>query len=80
MIKLKDLIQENKGMTFVRFGGLSPVKQKGFTTDSDTGFHSPPARKGIYAFVDGYIETFLLGGGYGDPSKKECKPNTIYQR
>jgi len=44
---------------FIRFGGLSPVKQRGYTTnDEERGFHTPPARKGIYAFPRGYIELF----------------------
>jgi hypothetical protein len=50
-----------KKVTFVRYGGLSPVKQKGY---GETRFHSPPARHGIYAFVDPFIEMFLLGGDY----------------
>lgn len=51
-----------KRPTFVRYGGLSSVKQKGYTTDPDAGFHSPPARRGIYAFVQQFVEHFLLGG------------------
>lgn len=50
--------------TFVRWGGLSPVKQRGFkqTKSEDATFHSPPAKKGIYAFPVKWIEKFLLGG------------------
>ena len=70
MIKLRNLIKETKGAEFVRFGGLSPVKQRGFTTDSEASFHSPPARHGVYAFPRGYVEHFLLGGGYSEPGKK----------
>lgn len=77
MIKLKQLINEASA-EFVRFGGLAPVKQRGFTTDSDASFHSPPARKGIYAFPNGYIEPFLLGGGYGDPNKKYNSNRMVY--
>ena len=33
---------------FVRFGGLSLKKQKGFSQDPK-GFHSPPASRGFYA-------------------------------
>lgn len=55
--------KKNKGLTFIRYGGLSPVKQRGFTTDEkDKSFHSPPARKGIYAFPEYWVEMFLLGG------------------
>lgn len=44
---------------FIRYGGLSRVKQKGFTTDPQT-MHKPPSRNGIYAFVWPYFEPFLL--------------------
>jgi hypothetical protein len=64
MIKLKSLIEGKEKfdidhIKFARWGGLSPVKQAGY---GGTTFHSPPARKGIYAFVWPYIEKFLLGG------------------
>jgi hypothetical protein len=49
----------------VTYGGLSLTKQKGYDPEKlrtqDT-FHSPPARKGIYAFIWPYVEKFLLGG------------------
>lgn len=45
---------------FMRFGGLSPVKQKGYDTAME-GWHSPPARSGFYAFPESQVETFLLG-------------------
>jgi hypothetical protein len=45
---------------FQRWGDLSPVKQKGYNPSMPT-FHSPPARRGIYAFPRGHIEGFLLG-------------------
>lgn len=51
-----------KKIDFIRFGGLSSVKQKGYDSTMPT-FHSPPARKGIYAFVYGHIEMFLLSAG-----------------
>ena len=35
--------------TFVRYGGLSLVKQKGYDPSMPT-FHSPPNTRGIYAF------------------------------
>lgn len=56
-------VAKNKGVTFVRYGGLSPVKQRGFEPNpSKKTFHSPPARKGIYAFPQFWVEMFLLGG------------------
>ena len=49
-----------KPIKFCRWGGLSPVKQKGYNRDMPT-FHSPPCRKGFYAFLWPYIDLFLLG-------------------
>lgn len=48
-------------MNFVRFGGLSPVKQDHYTTGDDKTFHNPPRKKGNYAFPYPYIELFLIG-------------------
>ena len=48
-------------MKFIRFGGLSPVKQDHYTTGEDKGFHNPPRKRGIYAFPYPYVEKFLLG-------------------
>lgn len=48
-----------RDLTFIRWGNLTPSKQLGYGRDS---FHSPPAKRGLYAFVDGLIEPFLLGG------------------
>ena len=54
-----------KKIKFARVGGLSPVIQEGYTVDSDRKtFHSPPARKGFYAFTHPYFEPFLLGGDW----------------
>ena len=47
-------------LKFVRYGGLSSVPQKGYDPSFPT-MHSPPARRGIYAFVWPFIEFFLLG-------------------
>ena len=46
-----------KKLEYIRFGGLSPVNHKKFYK-SDS-FHSPPRKKGIYAFIYPYIEDFL---------------------
>lgn len=43
---------------FVRYGGLSLVKQKGYDPSMPT-FHSPPSNKGVYAFPLKCIEFFL---------------------
>lgn len=50
-----------KDIKFARFGGLSPVKQKGYTKEMET-FHAPPCKKGFYAFLHPYYEPFLLSG------------------
>jgi hypothetical protein len=61
-------------MEFVRFGGLSSVNQKGYNPSMPT-MHSPPARKGVYAFPLGCIEPFLLGG-----SRRTAKGMARYVR
>jgi hypothetical protein len=48
-------MKRTKKIVFARFGGLSPVKYK----KKGDGFHAPPCKKGIYAFVYPYIEIFL---------------------
>ena len=57
-----------KPIKFARWGGLSPVKQRGYDPSMPT-FHSPPARKGIYAFVWPYIDIFLLTGDFANNHK-----------
>jgi hypothetical protein len=76
VIKLKDIVNESKydvhsakELTFVTYGGLSATKQRGYNSKENPTMHSPPARKGIYAFVWPYIEQFLLGG-YHDPKER----------
>jgi hypothetical protein len=66
-------------MEFIRFGGLSLVNQKGYNS-SMPSFHSPPTRKGIYAFNLKTIEPFLLGG-YGNKLQwvKDKSGNPIEQ-
>lgn len=58
---------------FVRYGDLSSIKHKKYVKnkinnkvkdyeewDGEIGFHSPPCKRGIYAFVYPYVEKFLL--------------------
>ena len=56
-----------KEIKFCRFGGLSPVVQKGYNVPkyNEFTYHSPPARRGFYAFVYPYIELFLLSNEMG---------------
>lgn len=52
---------ENKSdsmRTFVRFGKLGLIKQKGFGSDT---FHAPPTTKGFYAMPLKFQEFFLVG-------------------
>lgn len=60
-----------KELQFVTYGGLSLTKQKGYDPDKfkddSAWFHSPPSRRGIYAFVWPFVEKFLLSGDYADP-------------
>lgn len=44
--------------TFIRYGGLSLVKQKGYSKTAKT-FHAPPAPKGVYAFPIKAIDFFM---------------------
>lgn len=53
-------------MQFLRWGGLSPVIQRGYDKAMPT-FHAPPAKKGFYAFPLGLVEPFLLSGT--DPAR-----------
>lgn len=47
---------------FVRYGGLSPLKQEHYLPDGhpDKSFHNPPRKYGLYAMIKGYEELFLL--------------------
>lgn len=53
-------ISKTKKLKFARYGGLSSVNQEGYNSNIGS-FHSPPAKRGFYAFVWPYIELFLLG-------------------
>ena len=83
-----------KEFEFIRWGGLSPVNQKKrFVPDkilnnnkTDLGisstFHRPPCRKGIYAFIPGFIEIFLVAWKIYDNDnslKKEYKHSRRFQ-
>jgi len=52
-----------KDVKFIRYGGLSPLKQDHYLPDGhpDKGFHNPPRKHGIYAMIKGYEDLFLLG-------------------
>lgn len=67
---------KGKELKFIRYGGLSPVKQRGYKT-TDQSFHSPPSRRGFYAFVWPYIEPFLLSGGTSSIGGIDGKNNRI---
>jgi hypothetical protein len=59
---------------FVRYGGLSSVPQDGYDLTAE-GFHKPPARRGIYAFVNGFVQPFLIGTTTLDPRRQEYVRN-----
>jgi hypothetical protein len=48
-----------KTYKFVRYGGLSSVRQKGYTPNNAM-VHTPPARRGIYAMPYDMLEMFLI--------------------
>jgi hypothetical protein len=76
-----------KKMVFARIGGLSShkykVKKKVLVTlneseddvieelSDEPSFHSPPVRKGVYAFIFPYIESFLWA--WSDEHQREIK-------
>lgn len=70
-----------KPIRFCRWGGLSSVNQKGYNPSMPT-FHSPPCRRGIYAFVWPYIDLFLLTGGFDNNHKwnKEGTEDSCLQK
>lgn len=51
-------MRKNFTYNFIRFGALSQMDQ---TTYGNDTFHSPPKKKGIYAFPEGLVDRFLLG-------------------
>ncbi|HPM74192.1 MAG TPA: hypothetical protein PLA71_00555 [Saccharofermentans sp.] len=58
-------------MRFIRWGGLNPVKQKGYDSSGKGTFHSPPARYGIYAFPEKTVEKFLIYKSIFVPERHE---------
>lgn len=65
-------IDLGKKLVFLRFGGLSSVRQKAYQSDDEKmSVHHPPARRGIYAFVLPFFEPFLLGKRSFDPRRME---------
>lgn len=66
-IKGKDL------SVFVRFGGVSLKKQKGYSASPET-YHAPPAPRGFYAMPKVAQEFFLLG------SLEKFQPSTVPKR
>lgn len=68
--KINLIVEKEKKMTFVRYGGLSKVKYK---KRSDDFFHSPPKKKGIFAFVWPYIDDFLWAWKFKNSYDKEME-------
>lgn len=64
--------KKHKKVRFARVGGLSSVKQKGYSPEMKS-YHSPPARKGIYAFIYPYMDWFLLSGECSSIGEKHAK-------
>ena len=55
-------------MKFVRFGSLNKTDYKQAKADS---FHTPPSRKGIYAFPAHQVEMFLVAWKFSEKNFKE---------
>jgi len=63
-----------KKLRLARYGGLSAVRQKHYTTNyQKMGFHDAPERYGFYAFLFPYIDLFLLTGETGKLKNGEFK-------
>ena len=61
--------RRNSDIYFIRWGNLNPVKHNEGRLDSESSkrtYHTAPCYKGIYAFPQGYIEPFLLGGSFAN--------------
>lgn len=68
-----------KKIKFSRVGGLSPVIQNGYTLDPNKrGYHTPPARKGFYAFIYPNFDGFLLSGSWSKLGKKNKQEKFEY--
>jgi len=75
-------------MEFVRWGGLSAVKQKErfvpdkiLKSDHEIGtFHRPPTRRGIYAFLPDCIEMFLVAWKLFDKEKQDENGRNILKK
>ena len=68
-----------KRIELARYGGLSPIKQKHYTTDYENmSFHGAPEKYGIYAFLWPYIDWFLISGDTG--KMKDDKDNLKNKR
>ena len=66
--------KKSKDIRFMRVGGINSIKQKGYCKErSKEYFHSPPAPRGIYAFIEGFFEGFLLGGEMSKIGKQHAK-------
>jgi len=56
-------LKKTKDILFIRYGGLSPLKQDHYLPHGhpEKTFHNPPKKRGLYAMIKGYEELFLLG-------------------
>lgn len=67
MNKINEIISEelnrlHEKIEFVRYGGLSSVKQTHYSADNENDyFHNPPKKRGLFAFPKGYVDKFLIG-------------------
>jgi len=54
---------KRKNFFFLRYGGLSPMKQEHYETNqAEKTFHNPPVKYGFYAVPEYAIEMFLISG------------------
>jgi len=60
MKTFKQYLLEEKGLTFLRVGGLGQVKYKKLDDYGMSGATAPPEKRGIYAFPFPYFDRFFV--------------------
>jgi len=67
-----------ESMKFIRYGGLSALKQTHIKTKDEEYYHLPPKKKGFFAFPAGYVDTFLLTATW-EPTNISNKSSWVYK-
>lgn len=78
-------MQENinhtfKNDNFIRYGGLSATPHNVHYRHRKDYFHTPPTKKGIFCFLDGYVEPYLYLWKMSDDKGKIKKESHLKKR